>query len=358
VSAPGLEAWCAAELSELGVRIRRTLHGGVEFSATARQLYAANLWSRTASRIVVRVAAFTATDFGALTRQAADVPWEQWIPPGTTPTVRASSTASKLYHTGGIAERLAELASTGPEPGPMIVARLIHDRVMLSVDSSGIALYQRGWKRDSAKAPLRETLAAAALLASGWDRQSPVVDPMCGSGTIAIEAALMAAGMPAGGQRRFAFQDWPSFEPGTWASVTGQAAAAAGARATTPIVIARDRDQGAVKATAANAARAGVAEFVDVAQGTVSDLVAPGSTSGLLITNPPYGKRISDGGDLRDLFARFGDVARTRFGGWTIALLVADPRLAGHTGLDTDERLRTENGGIPVRLLVAGTIER
>jgi 23S rRNA G2445 N2-methylase RlmL len=350
VCAPGLEELCASELAERGVKIRRSLIGGVEFGATPRQLYAANVWSRTATRIVVRVAMFTATTFAELEHHASQIPWDEWIPDGCCPVVRASCTASRLYHTAGVAERVAETAERGTAPGPLVVVRLMHDRVTVSVDSSGAPLWQRGWRQETAKAPLRETLAAGVLLASGWDRTSPLVDPLCGSGTIAVEAALLAAGRPPGAGRTFAFTQWPAFQPGTWASVTAEAAAGAGG-ASGVLVVGRDRDAGAVRAARANAARAGVADLVDIDQASLSDLARPPSALGWLVSNPPYGKRVG-GGDLRDLYAQLGNVARNRLTGWTVALLVADQRLAGQTGLALEERLRTENGGIPVRVLV------
>lgn len=373
VCAPGIEAICAAELAELGVRIRRTLLGGVEFGATDRQLYAANLWSRTATRIVVRVAAFTASSFSQLASELTQVDWGRLIPNAATPTVRVSSTASRLYHTGAIAERVAALASpdaatrpnagspadqpddnmTRDGDGPLIVVRLIHDRVMVSVDSSGAALYQRGWRLETAKAPLRETLAAALILASGWDRQSPLIDPLCGSGTIAIEAALLAAGRAPGAARRFAFMDWPSFAPGTWASVIGAPhPSEVRPSGPPPRVIATDRDAGAIRAAKANARRAGIDAHIDIHEGSLSETAPPSDTVGWLITNPPYGKRVA-GGDLRDLYASIGSLATHRLRGWVVGLLAADDRLVGHTGLPFERRLETDNGGIAVRFVVA-----
>jgi len=351
VTPPGVEELTACELTDLGITLRRTFRGGVEFRASDRQLYAANLWSRTATRIVARVARFVAPAFGDLERELAAIAWERWLPPGTTPEVRVSSTASRLYHTDAVAERVVAAAASGPAGGPvgggLIVVRIVHDRVMVSVDSSGAPLHQRGWRLDQGHAPLRETLAAAALLGSGWDAAAPLVDPLCGSGTIVIEAALLAAGRPPGGDRRFAFQDWPTFAPGTWASVT---AATSDARAGgIPATRGSDRDAAAVAAARANAARAGVGDAATFSVAALAAAGAEGDGPGWIVTNPPYGKRVA--GDER-LFTQLGDVARRRFGGWTMALLVADPRAARATGLALEERLRTVNGGIPVHLLV------
>ncbi|GAC1518024.1 MAG: RNA methyltransferase [Acidimicrobiales bacterium] len=349
VCAPGLEDLCAAELGDLGIRIRRAFRGGVEFSASERELYSANVWLRTATRVVVRVAQFEASGFAELEHHVRDVAWDRWVPAGCQPQVRASSTSSRLYHTGAIEERLAELAGSGNGAGPLLVARLIHDRVTLSIDSSGEPLYRRGWRQETAKAPLRETLAAAMLLASDWDRAAPLVDPLCGSGTIAIEAALLAARLPPGAGRTFAFQDWPSFQPGTWSSVWADAAAATNEVGAVGPIVASDRDAGAVRATAANAARAGVADLIDVRRTPLSEIGAAGA-AGWVVTNPPYGKRVG-GDDLRDLYATLGRVVRDR-GDWRVGMLVADSGLARHTGLRLEERLRTDNGGIPVRYMV------
>jgi len=358
VCAPGLERLCATELAAQAVDIRRTLLGGVEFSATDRQLYAANLWCRTATRIVVRLARFRAASFGELQRQVEAVAFDRWLPDGTTPSMRVSTTASHLYHSGAVAERLTAMLTSGPDPGLLVVVRIVHDRVTISVDSSGEPLHRRGWRRDPAKAPLRETLAAALVLASGWDGHAPFVDPFCGSGTIAIEAALMAAGRPPGESRRFAFMEWPCFAPGTWASVAGSARVGpepvgppAGLPGPPGEIVATDRDAGAVAAAVANAERAGVLDRLRVRRATVSEATAPPGPDGWIVTNPPYGKRLG-GGDLRDLFARFGAVVDAQFPGWAVALLTADARVASHSRLRFEELFRTDNGGLPVRALL------
>jgi putative N6-adenine-specific DNA methylase len=353
VTPPGVELLTARELGALGVRVRRAFRGGVEFSANDRELYAANLWCRTATRVLVRVARFVATGFAELERELAAVPWERWVAPGAAPTVRVSSAASRLYHTDAVAERVAAAAASGPAPGPLVVVRVVHDRVMVSVDSSGAPLHQRGWHRERGRAPLRETLAAAAVLASGWQAGAPLVDPLCGSGTIPLEAALLAAGQPPGAGRRFGFEEWPSFAPGTWAAVkAGPAPAPPGPPGAGGTITGSDRDGAAVAAARANAARAGVGGYVTFATAPLDDAAPVGASPGWLVTNPPYGKRAASD-DVRALYARLGAITRQRFAGWTVAVLVADARAARAAGLPFAERLRTVNGGIPVHLLVA-----
>lgn len=362
VCTPGLEELLERELEQLGIRTGQQMRGGVAFQGSTRQLYAANLWLRTATRVLLRVAQFRATSFAALEQEARFIEWDRWLADGTTPAFRVTATKSKLHHTGAIAERLAAAAATPStlskgEVGQELVVRADHDTFTISINSSGRPLYHRGWRGPQGKAPLRETLAAAVLLAVGWDGSSPLIDPMCGSGTIAIEAAMLARRMAPGWQRTFAFADWPAFEPGTWASVAGEATSLAKPGVDVPIM-ASDRDDGAVRAAAANASRAGVAGDINIERRAISEISAPaaraGSQSvdgGWLISNPPYGRRASSGQDLRNLFARLGQVTTAELPGWHVALLVNDPRAVGHSEIELDERLRTTNGGIDVRLL-------
>lgn len=414
VCPPGVEPLLDAELAAMGIARRNVVRGGVEVNLRPRQLYAANLWLRTATRVLVRVATFDVHDFATLERNAATVNWRQWVPTGAQVTFRVSSHRSRLDHTRAIAERLAAAAgaplATGtadwadggssyddegaPPAGPpaaRFVARIDRNRCTLSADSSGEPLYQRGWRRQVAKAPLRPTLAAAMLAAVGWPAQGlpeqgqpeqgqpeqggsssgrlMLVDPFCGSGTVAIEAALSGSGRPPstgsvpGSTRSFAFESWDDFAPGTWASVRGEAsqrlADAAGIDLT---VMASDRDAGAVAATTANASRAAVGHLVAATPSAVSALEPPPgpppgpNDTAWVVTNPPWGGRIASGGDLRDLYATFGNVMRARFTGWRVAMLVADRHLAAHSGLGLHEALRTTAGGQPVQLLVTGPL--
>lgn len=397
VCTPGLEHLVDAELEALGVRRRRVVRGGVELGGLRqRQLYAANLWLRCATRVLVRAGSFSARTFADLEAGAARIDWARFVPPDTPISLRVTSHRSRLHHTGAIAERLATAAgapratsddhhddetATGPQPARFVV-RLDADRCTISADSSGEPLYHRGWRREVAKAPLRPTLAAAALAATGWphDPQTGrrlLVDPFCGSGTIAIEAALAASGRPPSVGRSFACTTWSDFAPGTWASVAGGAGIAAGKPAgmaagasashdeadTDPaatdalVVRCADRDAGAVAATTANAARAGVSDLVGASVAAIGDLepppgAAPGpDDSAWVVTNPPWGGRLG-GGDLRDLYASLGAVLTERFTGWRVALVVADRHLAAHSGLSLHETVRTSAGGQPVVVLV------
>ena len=188
----------------------------VEFAATPRQLYAANLWLRTANRVLVRRATFPARSFAEFERRAGGLGWDDWLAPGPVQW-RVSSSRSTLYHSDAVAERLARILGREPgDGGQLVVVRLLGDQMTISVDSSGEALHRRGWRSAGAKAPLRETLAAAVVLASGWDPAGgdALVDPLCGSGTIAIEAALVALDRPPGAPRPFAFQRWPGVRAG------------------------------------------------------------------------------------------------------------------------------------------------
>jgi putative N6-adenine-specific DNA methylase len=233
----------------------------------------------------------------------------------------------------------------------LIVVRVVRDVVTISADSSGELLHRRGYRQAIGKAPLRETLAAAMLLAAEYDGTGPLVDPFCGSGTIPIEGALIARRIPPGIHRRFAFEHWPGFEPALWDSVRAAGRARMRDRAPAPI-LGWDRDAGAVAAALSNAERAGVGVDVALAHGAISGLVVPPGP-GLIATNPPSGVRLGEAGDLRDLYARFGSVLRAECGGWRAVLLTADRAHDAATGLGLAERWHSSNGGVKVRCSVA-----
>ena len=397
VTAPGLETVAASELADLGITAAPE-PGGAAWDGTLEELYDANLRSRTASRILLRVAEFRARTFFELERHARRIPWERFVAPGRPVRFRVTARKSRLYHEGAIAQRLLEAVEhrTGPlaaapdrrtpieDRGPaahgaptsaphrpasdeddgddaqLFVVRFLRDHCTLSADTSGALLHRRGYRQALAKAPLRETLAAAMLLAARWDPDAPLLDPMCGSGTIAIEGALLARRIAPGlanperHPRDFAFRHWPDFDAGAWDRVVDRAAAAIRPGAPTPI-LASDRDAGAIRAAHDNASRAGVLDDLGLDVRPLS-AVEPPAGPGWLITNPPYGTRIGERRSLRDLYAALGNFARRRLPGWTIALLSPDRALEAQLRIPLAPAFDTRNGGIPVRLAV-GRVE-
>ncbi|MBK5188309.1 MAG: hypothetical protein JJD97_08675, partial [Gemmatimonadaceae bacterium] len=220
----------------------------------------------------------------------------------------------------------------------------------VSIDTSGALLHRRGYRLATAKAPLRETLGAALLLASGWDPRTPLLDPFCGAGTIPIEAALIARRIPPGIARSFAFMQWPGFHEPTWKKVLDEARAQMLGAAPAPI-LGSDRDAGAIAASRENAERAGVAADIVFEEKVISRIAPPdGGIPGAIVTNPPYGVRVGDRDALRNLYAQLGTIARERFAGWTLTALSADPRLDIQIGAMT-KVLTTKNGGIAVRAM-------
>lgn len=372
IAAPGVAPLLADELRALDVPVREVSAAGVAFPASLSTLLHVNLWSRLATRVIVRAAEFDARDFATLEKQAARVPWATWIAPGARVRFRVTCRKSRLYHSDAVAERIArgvvgavpnvavlsralddDPADDGAEAteiddAQLIVVRFEHDHCTISMDSSGALLHRRGWRQAIAKAPLRETLAAAMLAACEWNGEQPLVDPFCGSGTIGIEAALRARRIAPGLTRRFALERWPGVAS-SWVA-TQRADARALARTTTDArIVMSDRDAGACAAALANAERAGVLNDVEITQRALSDVdLAALGERGLVLTNPPYGLRVSEGADLRALYARLGDVVRLGGIGWRLGLLVPDRKLAAQTRLTFESLLRTSNGGIGV----------
>ncbi|HTS88633.1 MAG TPA: hypothetical protein VMG41_09095 [Gemmatimonadales bacterium] len=355
VTAPGLELLAAAELEALGLPPSGIEPGGVSFSGTLLDLARANLWLRTASRVLLRLGSFRARALGELERKSGELPWQAWLPPGARITVRVTSRKSRLFHQKAIGERIARAArgQSGPQSDDttapeLVVVRLLRDECLVSLDSSGELLHRRGYRLQTGKAPLRETLAAALILASGWWPEQPLVDPFAGSGTIPIEAARIARRLPPGLDRAFAFRRWSAWDDREWRTLVDAARAASLARAPAPIVAA-DRDAGAVAAGRENAGRAGVLNDVEFREAALSSLAFPES-SGAVVTNPPYGVRVGASRQLRDLYARLGQVA-LRLRDWSVTMLVPGHPFERATGLPFRELFRTTNGGLLVRAL-------
>lgn len=378
VTAPGVETFTTRELRELelvpasdpqpeptGRHQTGEGEGGVAFSGDLIALYRANLHLRTASRVLLRLGEFDAVGFSELRKRASRLDWPRYLKPGHPVAIRVTCHKSRLYHSAAVAQRVTaaigdRLSSPVQVEKPdtsidgvtpqLVIVRLVHDHCTISLDTSGELLYRRGYHLETAKAPLRETIAAAMLLAADWEPASPLLDPFCGSGTIAIEAALIAHDLAPGRSRRFAFMDWPGFNPAAWKNLLLQADQRANRQSSVNVFIqASDRDAGAIETAQANARRAGVIDSIEFSCRAVS-AIEPPQSRGWLVTNPPYGLRISPAKDLRNLYAQLGNVLRAKCPGWQVAVLCNDRSLLGHTGLRLDTSLAFVNGGVPVRL--------
>ncbi len=361
VAPPGLESIVKSELQDLGISGRKVA-GGVEFSGGLFHLCQANLWLRTASRVLLRLGSFRLTSLEQAAERFSRYPWEIYLRPSRPIRFRITCHKSKIFHSGALEERLIKgiqvrlgkkikvaRMSDARSDDPLIVLRLFRDNCTLSIDSSGRHLHYRGLKTMNVTAPLRENLAAAMLLASGWDRTSPLLDPFCGSGTILIEAALMGMNIPPGRFRKFAFQNWRNFDAAMWHRVV--AAADLERRPLTAQIKGFDRSVQAIEAAEANLAACGLFPDVTVEQRELSMLDSPAS-KGWLVTNSPYGKRLKEIHGLGGLYSEFGEIIRERFPAWTVAMLSPHPFLQRATKLAFRSVATFSNGGIRVNLLL------
>ncbi len=354
--APGLEPLLAAEVAALELGQPRPVPGGVELAGTTRTVQRANLELGLALRVLVRVRTFDARNPRELGSRAAEVPWERWLARGAALDLRVRCRKSRLYHTGLVSERVSAAVGRrlGAEPAASaedgaahrLQVRIDRDRCTLSVDTSGAALHQRGYRLATGKAPLREDLARALLVVSGWDRASTLIDPLCGSGTLAIEGARWARGIAPGLSRSFAFERAPGHDAAGWAAVRAEAEAAV--RPAGPPVYASDRDAGAVAATLANAERAGVAADLTAQElplGSSKLAKALPEGPGAVVTNPPWGRRVSKRSSLRPFYQSLGRHLAALGPAWSIGVVVGDPAMARHLGVAVERALVTDAGG-------------
>ena len=342
-ASPGFEALCHRELSDLGLSMENVsvVEGGVEFKGQLQDCYQANLHLRTASRILLRIDSFRASDFRQLEKKVAGIPWELYLPPKGLPQIHVTTKHCRLYHTDAVGQRfldgIAKHGSNGeysreeidlPLSNPTVFVRGLDDRFSISIDSSGDHLHKRGLKRHHGKAPLRETIAAAALLLAGYDGAAPLIDPMCGTGTFSLEAALIAKKIPPGWFREFAFQHWPSFSQKRWDYLKRQCET----RIRTPrrpMIFASDQDSAACGRLETCIQQSLLSDIITVAQKNFFDFV-PGELTdqtGLVVINPPYGVRLGSLEKSEMLFVAIGDKLRRAYKGWKVVLVAPDKKL-------------------------------
>ena len=370
----GLEKALASEMGALGAQDVAATDGGVGFAGPIELAYRANLESRLASRILWQVAHGRYSNEDELYALANGVDWKRHFAAERTLRVDVAATRAPLtsieFATLRIKDAICDRFRADSGKRPSIDKRLPEIRAYgylterdatLYLDTSGEALFKRGWRRDTEAAPLRENLAAGILALAGWPPDVPLCDPMCGAGTIAIEAALAAADRAPGLQRTFGFQKLAWYDGPTWQRIRQRAHDRARSAPSAPTIFASDVDRRAVAQCRRNAESAGVAKWIAIDEADVLARRAP-APSGMLIANPPYGVRLDDEASLAAFYPKLGDALKQRYAGWTACLFSGDPRLPKLIGLKPSKRTPLYNGAIECRLfrfeIVAGRPQR
>lgn len=332
VCAPGLARVCDSELAAIDALkdIHRDAEG-VAFSGRLVGCYAANLWCRTSTRVLMRLHSFSSNTFSHFFSQCKQFPWELFLAPDIPVDFQAATHHCRLYHTEAIArrvfdgasERVAGLQRAQDDPKPPVLQRIfvrgVKDRFTLSIDSSGLPLYKRGIKTAVGKAPLRETLAAGLLRLAGYDGSSFLLDPMCGSGTFSLEAALMARNVPPGWVRTFAFERWPGYRAAQWAHVRKEALSRIDF--TRPLaILAADKRSDACERLEGVCRKHGFLKDIQVACMDVFD-IQPRTLSfrpGIVVLNPPYGIRIGAQHGISSMYRDIASKLALDFRGWRV----------------------------------------
>ncbi len=368
----GLEYLLRDELVAIGASDVREALAGVHFSGTLETAYRACLWSRLASRILLPLAEFDAADDEALYRGVQNIDWSEHLATHGTFAVDAGTAMSKLTHSqfvglrtkDAVVDQFRQRDGNRPdidtdEPDIRINVRLRRDRATLSLDLAGSPLHRRGWREVQGEAPLKENLAAAMLLRARWPEVyaagGALMDPMCGSGTLLIEGALMAADVAPGLRREyFGFLGWQQHDIALWRGLLDEAnhRAEAGLRALPSTFFGSDADPRMVQTAKRNAQEAGVAGFFTLdKQDMIHAAPPPGVEYGLVITNPPYGERMGERADMPKLYRALGDTLRARFSGWRAAVLAGDVELGRAMQLHAEKRYALYNGALETVLL-------
>jgi len=366
----GLEAPLSAEIKELGAEDIRATDGGVHFSGPGSLSYRVNLHSRTASRVLWRVAKARYNNEQDIYNTAFALPWIEWFDVSRTIKVNMTAIKSPLrsldFATLKIKDAVCDnfRESTGERPSVdthapdiRIHAFLEESQMTLYVDTSGDALFKRGVRQYTNIAPLRENLAAGILILSGWEPGIPLLDPMCGSGTFLIEAAQMTLNIAPGIGRHFAFEKLHTFNEEKWQAMRNEAIAAQKPVEALPIY-GSDLYGDELKAARLNLENAGLLETVSLKQANVLEITAP-ADHGVIVANLPYGERMGELDEVRELYPKLGDVLKQKFKGWNAYLLTADLAMPKHIRLAVSRKTPLFNGALECRLfeykIVAGS---
>jgi putative N6-adenine-specific DNA methylase len=369
----GLETVLLGELGRLGAREIAAVDGGVRFAGELALSYAVNLESRIASRVLWQVSHQPYRSERDIFEAARKLPWNDWFP--VTHAIRVDVSAIRapvrsldfvtLRVKDAVCDAFREKCGSRPDvdtrsPDVRIQVFLSATHCTIYLDTSGEPLFKRGYRKEAGDAPLRENLAAGILALSGWDAASPLLDPMCGSGTFLAEAAMIAIDRAPGLERAFAFEKLSSFDAKAWQKLL-QAARTRVRRPETLAIYGSDRYGDALKLARANLAALGVESLVTLKQADVLEMPPPAPT-GVIVTNPPYGVRLQDQQALAELYPKLGDALKKKYAGWTAYIFTADLRLAKLIGLSPSRRTPLYNGALECRLfefrLVSGGMRR
>lgn len=360
VAPPGFEEVVADEVRELAARPVHLRPGGVELDGSLVDAAGLVLWSRTAARVLVQLAEIPAASAQQVRAEAGRVPWNLVLHRGQRYSVKASLNESKIQRIDTVehhVEMAIKDAMRGPHlgEGARLPELLVRVRVQgktarISVDAGGM-LHQRGYRLATAKAPIRENLAAAVLLAAGWKPGEPLADPVCGSGTFIIEAAGMAAGRAPGLHIDPVIRHAPTFPKKVWEAMLKEARAAE--EPAVGAFFGADRDPGAIRATTENAQRAGILPALRLSCKAIDEpWPAAMPPRGLVVMNPPYGVRVSVNAEMGGLYRIIGRALAAQHAGWRLAVLTPDRTLAARLMPKPEQVARFSNGGIPVSLWV------
>jgi len=378
----GMEAALAEELGEIAqqsttMRVHNQVPGGVHCSGSMVDAYRVNLHSRIASRVLMRMGQRSYNNENDIYDLVLEQPWEDWF--GVDHTIRVDVTAVKsplkslefttLKIKDAICDRFRDQFNKRPsvntrEPDMRIVGFLDQRNFIIYLDTSGEALFKRGWREETGDAPLRENLAAGMLRVAGWKPGVPLFDPMCGSGTILVEAAQMVQGIPPGARRRFAFEQFADFDREAWAAL--KAEIKPNPLPSEPTIFGSDISGDMVEMTRHNLKIAGILFDVPLKQIEAQHVSPPVAGPGILLTNPPYGERIGVRGDSTvpqdemavSFYSALGTTLKQRFAGWTAFLFTADLQLPKLLRLKEARKTPFFNGALECRLfrfdMVAG----
>jgi 23S rRNA G2445 N2-methylase RlmL len=362
---PGFERVLLDEARGLGLGRPEAQPGGVQFEGGRREAMLANLGLRSASRVLRVLARFPASDADALYAGVSGIDWERFLGPDGRLKVQARTKASALSHEQFVEQRTKDAVADAfrqkhgrrptvdlADPDLVIHVRLLRDRATVSADTSGESLFKRGWRRYAGGAPLKENLAAAIVLSSGWDRRAPFLDPFCGSGTLLVEAGLIASNAAPGLFREdFSFRRWPGHDEKEWEAMREEARR----KVSFPgklVMLARDSSREAVDGARTNLEAAGLAGRVRVEAGDFAGLETKPGWNATLVTNPPYGERMGEERKLVPVYTRFGEMLKTRCGGYRAAILTGNPALARRLPFPDARRNATRTGPNDCELLL------